>query len=81
MRKKKKSTKLEEPLGAYTQGKMKIYKSFEEQAADELAEMAKLSPLEILTQMRQMINVAYGMHGYDPDNLPKKHSIRIISYK
>jgi hypothetical protein len=60
---------------------MKIYTSFEEQAADELAEMVQLSLIEILTQLRQMIHIAYGMHGYDPENLPTKHTIRIISYK
>ena len=41
--------------------------------------MAKLNPEEILKQMRQLINLAYSMHGYDPNNLPKKHTIKIVS--
>ena len=58
---------------------IKIFNSFEEQAEYELNEMAKLTPLQRLIQLRQFINTAYGMHGYNPDDLPTKHSIEIIS--
>lgn len=44
----------------------------------ELKRMAGLTPVQLLTEMRQLINLAYGMHGFDPANLPKKHSIKII---
>ena len=59
--------------------RIRIFKSFEEQAAYELEQMAALTPEEILRQLRQFVNRAYGMHGYDPDKLPKKHFVKIIS--
>ena len=77
MKEKKKQNQVNEPQSAYTR-LFKIFNSFEEQQEDEIKEMAKLTGEEILKQMRQMINVAYGMHGYDPLNLPKKHDIVII---
>ena len=55
-----------------------IFNSFEELKAYELNEMAKLSSIEILTQLRKFINIAYGMQGYDPNKLPIKHTIKII---
>lgn len=69
MKEKKKQNYVNEPLPAYSRP-FKIFNSFEEQQEYELHEMAKLTGEEILKQMRQMINVAYGMHGYDPLNLP-----------
>ncbi len=45
-----------------------------------LNEMVKLNGIEILQQMRQMINTAYGMHGYNPNNLPQKHKTTNIKY-
>jgi hypothetical protein len=77
---KAKISKVEEPLLDYLPRKFLIHHSFESKEAEELSAMAKLSPIEILTQLRQMINLAYGMHGYDPDKLPTKHSIRIGGY-
>ena len=77
MEEKKKQNQANEPQSAYSRP-FKIFNSFEEQQEYELNEMAKLTGEEILKQMRQMINVAYGMHGYDPKNLPKKHDIVII---
>ncbi|MGZ5244260.1 MAG: hypothetical protein ACXWEY_11460 [Bacteroidia bacterium] len=59
--------------------KLKIYKSFEEQEEAERTYSLSLTPIERLMHLRKSINLAYGMHGYDPDNLPKKHSIKIIS--
>ena len=57
--------------------RLRIYKSFEEQEEDELSYRASLSPLERLEQLRKLIDLAYGIHGYNPNNLPKKHSIKI----
>ena len=76
---KGKSSTVAEPNVAYEKRKVHIFKSFEEQEQYELTEMAELSSSEILEQLRRFINIAYGMHGYNPDNLPKKHSIKIIS--
>jgi hypothetical protein len=71
--------KVNEPIVDYGTNRIQIFKSFEEQAAYELEQMVKLSPEQILEQLRKFINIAYGMHGYNPDNLPKTHSIQIIS--
>ncbi len=54
---------------------IRIFQSFEEQEDYELGEMAKLSSPEILRQMRKLVNLAYGMHGYDPSKLPKVHKL------
>ena len=70
--------KAQEPMGGYKGKRLYVFKSLEEQEEFKLKEMAQLSPTEILMQLRKLINIAYGMHGYDPANLPKKHSIRII---
>ena len=72
-------SKVNEPLVGFTTGRIKIFKSFEEQAACELKEMSTLSSVQILQQLRKFINIAYGMHGYNPNSLPKKHFIKIIS--
>ena len=69
--------KVNEPLSAYGRP-MRIFKSFEEQEAYELKQMAALSSEQILQQLRKFINIAYAMHGYDPNNLPKKHFIKIV---
>ncbi len=58
----------------------RVFASFEEKELFELQEMAALSPLERLQQLRLMINVAYGMHGYNPDKLPTQHHIYGIRY-
>jgi hypothetical protein len=76
-----KTKKLEESSVQYLPKKLAIYHSFEEQEAEQLLAMSRLTSVEILLQLRQMINLAYGMHGYDPDNLPSKHSIRIAGYQ
>ncbi len=72
-------SKVNEPIAALKASRIKVFKSFEEQAAYELKEMAALSSVQILQQLRKFINIAYGMHGYSPDSLPKKHFIKIIS--
>ncbi len=69
-----------EPSVNYQKRDLVFFNSFEEMNQHDREEMAKLSPLECLQQLRQLINLAYGLHGYDPDNLPKKHSIEIIPY-
>ncbi len=58
---------------------IRFFNSFEEQAEYELFEMAKLTPIERLMQMRKFINIAYAMHGYNPSKLPSKHKIKIIT--
>ncbi len=69
---------LNEPSLPYAQPKIRVFHSFEEQEEYEFREMAKRSGLEILSQMRGFINIAYGMHGYDPAHLPTVHSFRIV---
>ncbi len=68
-----------EPLEHFKHMPVHIFHSFEEQAEWELNEMAKLSSIEILQKLRMFINIAYGMHGYDPDKLPLKHTVKIIN--
>jgi hypothetical protein len=78
--KKHKTNELKEPAVVYDR-EIHIFNSFKEQEDYELKQMAMLSPIEILQQLRKFINIAYGMHGYDPDKLPKKHTIKIIETK
>ena len=75
----KDNDKANEPLVPYTKT-FKIFNSFEEQELHELKEMASLTSHEILLHMRKVINLAYGMHGYDAKNLPKHHTISNIKY-
>lgn len=71
--------KVNEPLASFTEKKsIVIFKSFEEQEDYNRAQMAKLTPLERMQHLRKMINLAYGMYGYDPNNLPTKHKITIL---
>ena len=79
MKKGKKNTKVSESLETYTRT-LKVFNSFEEQQIYELNEMALLSSVEILTHLRKLINLAYGMHGYNPNKLPKQHTITNIKY-
>lgn len=74
-----KPKEVKEPISSLKKSNIKIFHSFEEQEEHELQQMAKLSPEEVLIHLRKLINLAYGMHGYNPNNLPKKHFIRIIS--
>ena len=70
--------KVSEPKSSYQKSTLRVFNSFEEQNLYELKEMASLTPLELLQRMRAYINLAYGMRGYNPENLPKKHFIRIL---
>ena len=79
MKKSKKITKASEPIIPYTRT-ITVFNSFEEQELHELTEMASLNSTEILQQLRRLINLAYGMHGYNPNNLPKQHTITNIKY-
>jgi hypothetical protein len=72
---------LNEPKMPYSKSVIKIFKSFKEQEDYEFEQMGKLSSLQILQQLRKFINIAYGMHGYNPNNLPNKHSITILTQK
>lgn len=56
-----------------------IFQSFSEQEEYKLKQLAELKGKDVLKQMRQLINLAYGMHGFDPNNLPEKHTIKIVS--
>ena len=75
---KEKRMEVKEPQMAYAKRKIHIFNSFEEQENYELEQMAALSPVQVLQQMCQFINAAYGMHGYNPENLPRKHFIKIM---
>ena len=75
----KKKTVAKEPLVAYGKKDFRIFSSFAEQEQYELEQMASLSPEEILQQMRKFINTAFGMHGYNPEKLPLKHNIKILT--
>lgn len=79
MKKGKKNTKVGEPLETYSRT-LQVFNSFEEMQNHELNEMASLSSIEILSQLRKLINLSYGMHGYNPDKLPKQHIISNIKY-
>lgn len=70
--------KVGEPAIEYKKSRLRIYSSFEQQENAERLYLASLKPLEVLRQMRQMINLAYGLHGLNKP--PSKHTIRIISY-
>ena len=58
-----------------------FFSSFEERHVADLMEMANLSALERLKQMRTLINKNWAMHGFDWNDLSKKHSIKIIHTK
>ena len=75
----KNTNEVNEPAASYSSREIHLFHSFEEQEALELKKMAALSPLEILQHLRPSINIAYGMHGYNPDNLPVEHRITIIA--
>jgi hypothetical protein len=78
---KKSNSNASEPKIAYEKKRIRIYHSFEEEAEDELKFMASLSPMESLQLMRKYIDNTYRMNGFNPENLPKKHKITIVSYK
>jgi hypothetical protein len=75
---KKETETVHEPSTTYGKRGIRIFSSFEELDNYELQEMAKLSSEQILQDLRKFINIAYGMHGYDPDKLPQKHTVKII---
>jgi hypothetical protein len=83
--KEKKQEHVNEPVPVYKTFKerhrLKFFKSFEEQENDELSSMAALSPIERLQYLRKIIDFSFGMHGYNPNKLPTKHSIRIKSHE
>jgi hypothetical protein len=70
---------LNDPKLSNSKASIRIFHSFKEQEEYELRELIKLSPIEILQQLRKFINIAYGMHGFDPKNLPVRHTIRILT--
>ncbi len=77
---KKKKNEVNEPAVGYRR-ELKFFNSFEEMDEYDREQMAMLSPVECLEQLRLLINLAYGMHGYDPEKLPKTHNVKIIKYK
>jgi hypothetical protein len=75
---KKRTSTVEEPIIPYAKRGIKIFYSHEQQEEYELKQMSLISPKEALQNLRKLINLAYGMHGFDPNKLPSKHSIKII---
>lgn len=75
----KKNLEAKEPDVSYGRKDLRIFSSFAEQEQYELEQMAALSPEQILQQMRKFINTAFGMHGYNPEKLPSKHKIKIVT--
>lgn len=76
--KKENKNKVEEPATGYSKRTIRVFNSFEEQHQYELEQMAQLTPLELLLQLRKQINIAYGMHGFNPDKLPTQHTIKTV---
>lgn len=64
-----------EPDISYQKRTLKFFNSFQEQNDYERNQMAQLTKTELMQNLRRYINIAYGMHGYDPGNLPKKHKL------
>lgn len=58
--------------------KLKFYSSQEELDEAELKRMREMTPEERMREMRLHINLAYGLHGFDPNNLPTKHTLTFI---
>jgi hypothetical protein len=56
-------------------GELKFYNSHEEQEEDRSREMSKFSGLENLINLRRLINISYGMHGYDPNKPTGLHNL------
>ncbi|MBY0427251.1 MAG: hypothetical protein K2Q22_16570 [Cytophagales bacterium] len=69
-----------DPQPEYLHSRLRFFKSFEEMNEYDAKQMAALSPLECLIRLRHNINLAYGMHGYDPENTPAIRHIQMISY-
>ncbi len=67
--------KVDDPIPEYGGKTIRIFESFEDQNNYEREQMAKLTPIELLQNLRRYINIAYGMHGFDPENLPVKHTL------
>jgi len=76
---RKKADEVNEPAVAYGHNLI-FFNSFEEMNRYDREQMAKLTTLQIFQNLRRLINLAYGMHGYDPSKLPKKHNIKIVPY-
>lgn len=75
---KTKQAEAKEPVTSYGERSIHIFKSFEEQEEYELNQMAALNSEQLLQQLRKFINIAFAMHGYNPNQLPKEHTIKII---
>lgn len=56
-----------------------VYNLFEDLETQELIHMLSLKPAQRFAELRRFINTAYRMRGYDPDSLPKKRRIVIVS--
>lgn len=56
-----------------------VYNLFEDLETQELIHMLSLRPAQRFAELRRFINTAYRMRGYDPDSLPKKRRIIIVS--
>lgn len=74
------NSQLNEPTSTYNNRKITIFNSFEEQERNSLEEMARLTLTESLTQLRLLINLAYGINESKTIKPPIKHSIHSIKY-
>lgn len=61
--------------------KLRVYKSFEEQAADEAAEAAKQSPLERIRETVELILRVYGVSREELKKRKKSNRIKVIKYE
>lgn len=69
--------KVEDIAALYQKTEIQVYNSYSDKLSQDLIYVAGLNPLQRLQQLRQLINLAYGMHGYDPENIPTLHRISI----
>lgn len=58
--------------------KLTFFKSIEDKNLDDLKAMRASTFEERMLQLRADINLAYGMYGFDPENLPTKHFLTFI---
>lgn len=58
-----------------------FYNSFEEQEEDGRKQLAKLSSTELMLSLRKLINMNFRTTDFDINNLPQKHTIKIIEFQ
>jgi len=63
------------------QGEILFFSSFEDEADYERNEAIKLSPIQRLQYMRQLINLAYSLPNGKMPDLPTEHSLTIVQHE